>query len=203
MIIKMTQLHNTEKEDRKHLDHWRIVIGNINSFPDGKSGSGQHKQDMLHNLVVNNDSDIVMISEHNKNINNIRYTARPGELMKKWWPRTITRMSYLSSDNKSTFEPGGTMIITHSRSTAQTCDNGEDSHLLGRWNYITIRGKKEYYTTIISIYRPSKTQETYMRHTAYSAARRKHLPNYVTPDELWYLDLKDLIKEKLDKQHEV
>lgn len=36
-----------------------------------------------------------------------------------------------------------------------------------------------------------------MRQTAYSANRRKELPAYITPDELWYSDLKDLINEKL------
>jgi hypothetical protein len=50
---------------------------------------------------------------------------------------------------------------------------GEDEQQLGRWNYISLRGKHETYTTIISVYRPAKQQETYARQTAYSAKRGK------------------------------
>jgi hypothetical protein len=135
---------------------------------------------MLREMVVGNESDIIMISEHNKNFNNVSYDAQPYQKMKQWWPKTSVRASFLSSNNKSTFEPGGSMIITNSKATAHTCHSGEDKYLLGRWNYITIRGKNEHYTTIISVYRPSKHQETAMRQTAYSAHRRNE-SNDISP----------------------
>jgi hypothetical protein len=45
---------------------WRITIGNINSFPNGNEGTQQYKLDMFRKLVVGNNSDIVLLSEHNK-----------------------------------------------------------------------------------------------------------------------------------------
>lgn len=123
--------------------------------------------------------------------------------MKKWWPNTIVRSSSLASSSNSTFEPGGTMIVTNTRSTAHTCEAGADSQNLGRWNYILLQGKIIKYTTIISIYRPTKYQETYMRQTCYSAKRRKTLKEDSSPKELWYSDLSTLINQKIDENHEI
>lgn len=101
------------------------------------------------------------------------------------------------------YEPGGTMIVTHSRASAHTCMAGQDNQQLGRWNCITLKGKQEHYTTIVSIYRPTKQQETYMRQTAYTSKRRKVLTNDHTPETLWFSDLSALVKEKLEQGHEV
>lgn len=188
---------------KKQPGHWRIMIGNINSFPLRSNKQNQYKMEMLRTLMVGNCSDIILISEHNRNIKRLQHENNPAEIVRRWWPRTVTRYSYLESNNSSTFEPGGTMIITNEQATAHTCKSGEDKQMLGRWNYITIRGKHEHYTTIISVYRPAITQETYMRQTALSAKRRTNLPSYITPDELWYSDLQDLIIEKKNDGNEI
>jgi exonuclease III len=182
---------------------WRIIIGNINSFPGVEGGTNKYKLERFKKLVIGNEGDIVLLSEHNKNLSVTKHHNQPAEIMKRWWPSTITRASYLASTSKAGFEPGGTMIITHSKATAHTCQAGEDKQQLGRWNYITLRGKKEQYTTIISIYRPSKYQETYLRQTAYTAKRRKTLQLDDTPDSIWYSDLKALIQEKIELGHQV
>jgi len=123
--------------------------------------------------------------------------------MKRWWPQTIVRLSCLASNNNSYYEPGGTMIITHSRATAHTCLADEDAQGLGRWNFITLKGKLDTYTMIISIYRPAKSQETYSRQVAYSAKRRKTMTENTSPETLWYSDLGALIKEQCYKGHNV
>lgn len=199
----MTNQRRNINRSNKLPGTWRITIGNINSFPIDSSGISTHKIDMLRNLVVDNESDIVLISEHNRNLHNVKQSAQPSQTMKQWWPNTVVRASFLSSPNKSTFEPGGTMIVTNSKATAHTCMSGQDVQLLGRWNYISLRGKHEHYTTLISVYRPTKYQETNMRQTAYSANRRRELATNKTPEELWYTDLSDLIKGKVDAGHEV
>lgn len=188
---------------KEETQTWRLTIGNINSFPDESNGNNKIKLDTLRSLVTKNHSDIIIMCEHNKNLKTIGYHNQPSEILKKWWPQTITRSSYLASSNSSKFEPGGTMIVTNTRATAHTCQAGEDSQQLGRWNYITLKGKQDRYTTIISVYRPTKYQETFMRQTAYSAKRRKILTEEVSPEELWYCDLSSLIKEKIEIGHEV
>jgi hypothetical protein len=67
------------------------------------------------------------------------------------------------------------MIITNEHSSTHTCDSGVDRDSLGRWNFVTLKGKRDYYTTVISIYPPSTNKETYMRQTAFTAKRRKYL----------------------------
>jgi exonuclease III len=186
----------------KETTTWRIIVGNINSFPGTSGKNNPYKLDRFKKLVMDHGGDIIVISEHNKNMNATKNHNKPAEIVKKWWPNTITRSSNLSSTNSNQFEPGGTMIITHSRSTAHTCAHGEDTHQLGRWNYITIRGKREHYTTIISIYRPSKQQETFLRQTAYTAKRRKTI-QVELPDSIWFSDLKQLMQEKMQMGHEI
>jgi hypothetical protein len=165
----MTEVRETQTD--RYQDSWRITIGNINSFPTEYNGNNKYKLDVFKELLVGNNSDIIMISEHNRNLQNMRKNETPQQMIKNWWPRTITRMSYLKLTSQAVFEPGGTMIITNSRSSSHTCQNGEYQYLLGRWNYILLRGKNGHYTTIISIYRPSKNQETYMRQTALTVER--------------------------------
>jgi exonuclease III len=181
---------------------WRIVIGNINSFPNNNDGNNKYKLDNLQKLVQQQQCDILLISEHNRNLNNTPRRNHPAEILKRWWQQTIVRGSYLVSTSKSSFEPGGTMIVTNTRSTAHTCSADLDSHSLGRWNLITLKGKRDHYTTLISIYRPSPSQATYLRHMAYTAKRRKAFPE-LSPDKLWYIDLQDIIQEKITAGHQV
>lgn len=68
----------------RNPEDWRITIGNINSFPTDSKGHNGHKVDILKKLVVQNGSDIVMISEHN-----LSHNAQPNNIVKKLWPRTI------------------------------------------------------------------------------------------------------------------
>lgn len=124
---------------------WRIVIGNINSFPNEKDGRNKYKLETLKKLVMRKHTDIVMISEHNRNLSKLATKNQPMEIIKRWWNRTIVRASYLTSANKSVFEPGGTMIITNERSSAHTCESGVDRDSLGRWNFVTLKGKRDYY----------------------------------------------------------
>jgi len=193
--------YNTETKSKNNT--WRIIIGNINSFPTGTNGINQYKLDKLQTLLNKKGIDIALISEHNRNVQKLPFKDRPSTIMKRWWPQAVVRLSCLASNNNSYFEPGGTMIITHSRATAHTCSAGEDAQGLGRWNFITLKGKLDTYTMIISIYRPAKSQETYSRQVAYSAKRRKTMSENTSPETLWYSDMGALIKEHRDKGHNV
>jgi hypothetical protein len=137
----MTGSHTSNTTPNSDRKIWRITIGNINSFPTGNNGTSLHKLEVFRNLVVGNNSDIILISEHNKNLKNTQQFEQPKHIVHGWWPKTITRTSYLTSNSRSTFEPGGTMIITSTRASSHTFQCGEDKYLLGRWNYISLKGK--------------------------------------------------------------
>lgn len=162
---------------------WRIIVGNINSFPSSYCKDQKFKLDTMKDLLVHAHTDIVVISEHNQNIRRLSTRDQPAEQVKRWWPQTTVRTSSLISSSTERYEPGGTMIITNTRATAHTCAQGHDIQDLGRWNYITLRGKREYYTTVVSVYCPAENQETSHRQL-YNAVKRRKVQTNAQPVKL-------------------
>lgn len=146
---------NMMKNENKHISRrkaWRIVMGNINTFPCDERAGNEVKLNMLNKLIGNESTDIVLISEHNKNMRYLPKKLQPWTIMKSWWDRKAIRSTYLKLTVATTNEPGGTMIITTARATAHTIKAGEDEYNLGRWNYVTLRGRNQHMTTVISAY---------------------------------------------------
>lgn len=52
-------------------DQWRLIIGNINSFPGSEGGMNKYKLKRFKKLVTGKESDIIILSEHNKNLSKI------------------------------------------------------------------------------------------------------------------------------------
>jgi len=103
--------------------------------------------------------------------------------MWNWWKNVLCRFEYIKLHSTSGYEQGGTAIITHSRSTAHTKEAGGDDRQLGRWNWITVQGKGNKKTTIFSIYRPRKEQQTSNRQLARirKNVEWRHQGNAATP----------------------
>jgi hypothetical protein len=101
------------------------------------------------------------------------------------------------------FEQGGTAIVTHSRSSAHTIASGGDSRKMGRWNWVTLRGKDQIMTTIISIYRPRAGQETSHRQLGRLRGEMDGDIREIQPQQMWKKDIADLIREKKTARHEV
>jgi hypothetical protein len=57
------------------------MIGNIISFPTGNNGINKYKLETLRKLVVNNGSDMVLLSEHNKKLKTLSFHNQPAEIM--------------------------------------------------------------------------------------------------------------------------
>ena len=70
--------------------------------------------------------------------------------------RLISRFSWFQGerDNRDKNEVGGRGIITMNKGTNHTIESGEDRDKLGRWNWVTLNGKRNRKITIVSIYRP-------------------------------------------------
>jgi hypothetical protein len=58
-------------------------------------------------------------------------------------------------DFLSHFQPGGTATIVCDNWVSRIIDKGEDHVGLGRWSYLTLRGKGSTKITIITTYNPS------------------------------------------------
>jgi len=97
---------------------------------------------------------------------NGKLIVQPGTLMRNWWQHTISRFEWLKSTSKSQYEQGGTAIITNTRSSVHTIATGCNTRKMGRWNWITLRGKENMMKTIISIYRLRENQATAHRQLA-------------------------------------
>jgi len=68
-------MNNSEynTENNSDNDTWRIIIGNINSFPTGTNGINQYKLDKLQTLLNKKGIDIALISEHNRNVQKLSF----------------------------------------------------------------------------------------------------------------------------------
>eukprot|EP00957_Ditylum_brightwellii_P182708 13916697-Ditylum_brightwellii.AAC.1 len=49
------------------------------------------------------------------------------------------------------YQPGGTATFITDKWLSQVCDSGQDK--LGRWSYVTVKGKKNQKVMIVSAYR--------------------------------------------------
>jgi hypothetical protein len=193
-----------EFKTRRDEGDWRIMIGNIGTFPNESESKGKLKLDVLKHLYTSSDTDILLINEHNLNTRNI--TEKPQDIMKNWVENTQGRFTQLQGreekewDNKSRYEDGGTGIVTNRRATAHIIAHGEDARKMGRWNWITVKGKKDTTTTIISIYKPNKNQRTYERQLA--KMRRIGITT-MSAEQCWYEDLRLLIEWKKRENHDI
>lgn len=158
-----------EREDERD---WRIMFGNINGFPTNNDDSSNPKMDQFQYLLETAIPDVLGISEHGKVMNRLQREEQPSRIMKNWGKdrinRIILRFLWLQGerDDRDKTEVGGTGIITMNKGTNHTIGAGEDRDKLGRWNWVTIKGRKNRKITIISIYRPRESQKTAVRQSA-------------------------------------
>ena len=170
---------------------WRIMSININNFPSERNGLEKMKRDLLKATLIASDADVMGLSEIGRNEYNMDLENRPSKIMKSWFENGMA-MSAWNNDSITTYEPGGSMILSRDKSTAHTIKRGTDSRKLGRWTWITVRGKSERCTTFVSAYRPVNTQVTAQNQL--NTIRKFH--GSMQPEELWELDLAELINEK-------
>ena len=185
-------------QERGDEDDWRIMIGNIGTFPNENDGKGKLKLDLLKQLYTSSDSDMIMLCEHNLNTANI--TERPQEIMGQWVENSQGRFTEMQLETKdkewkkrSRYEYGGTGIVTNRKATAHIIASGEDERKMGRWNWVTVKGKLNKATTLISTYKPQNSQRTYERQLA---KLRKDGEKLKDAEECWFDDLKKLVEDK-------
>ena len=131
------------------------MLNNINNFPSEGSGGGKAKIDTLKSLIMKSDADICGFTEFGRNEDNIPFQQRPTTLVREWCKNVCTQVSWLKSKSRSVYEPGGVMMIIQEKAAAHIIDKGEDSEAMGKWAWVTIKGKRNKKTTIITTYRAS------------------------------------------------
>ena len=197
---------DAEIYERGNEQDWRLLIGNIGTFPNEKTGYGKLKMDVLKHLCTSSEADMILLSEHNINLRNTVQEQRPQSIMSEWTQNTRGEfVQFEDEDDKQTYsnekrEYGGTGIVTNGKATAHRIDYGEDKRKMGRWNWVTLKGKQEKRTTVISIYRPEVSQSIYARQLA---KLRRTGSTELTAEQAWYDDLEELVQSKKGEGNEV
>lgn len=62
---------------------WNLMVGNITSFPNEFDGQNKYKLDKLKELVMRGQTDILLMSEHNRNIQIMQKKSQPLEILRK------------------------------------------------------------------------------------------------------------------------
>jgi hypothetical protein len=124
------------------------------------------------------------------------------------WSYSIAAVSRSPEDFLSNFQPGGTATVICDNWISRIIDKGEDHFGLGRWSYITLRGKGSTKITIITAYNASynlgDTTNYRQQQRTLSHLHRKHNQNIdAQPRRKFILDLQALIGYLRETNHEV
>ena len=135
-----------EKEEENTTRLWYNNVNGIKS---------ESKADaiLLHQYFKEAGVDVAMICEHN--LNTEQFTAQ--QLLKNVGLQTHNsfRVSATNNDvfSKSNYKPGGTATMAMGRMPCKVADSGIDPTGMGRWSYITFRGKEGVKVTVVTAYR--------------------------------------------------
>jgi hypothetical protein len=87
----------------------------------------------------------------------LNWSGLSSHKMRQWfhqtWQFSSLSTSQASERFSSYYQPGGSLTAIVDRRTPKVLEKGEDPYGLGRWSYITLRGKNSMKITIITAYR--------------------------------------------------
>ena len=177
---------------KKCQSDWRLMAINVNNFPNEQDGVGKSKIDLLRRAIGYSEADIIGMTEIGRNEDLLPPQGRPSQVTKAWVEKGLTISDWNRRRGTSRYEPGGVMLLTKDKATAHLVKKGKDERRLGRWTWVTIKGKFDKLTTIISAYRPINEQVTSQNQLG---TLRKIHPSK-QPEDFWEEDLSTLIEAK-------
>lgn len=109
----------------------------------------QYSFSQLSNLGVG----AICLAETNLNWKHPRVLKHLKDTTKKIWQHSSSITSHIPEDNISENQPGGTMTLLTNNWTSRIIERGVDPFGLGRWTYMTLRGKNGIKILIVTAYR--------------------------------------------------
>ena len=106
----------------------------------------------------------------------------------------------------SEFQVGGTAMLMLGDVSFRISEQGADSRNLGRWSYITFKGKNNVTTTIFTCYCPCRSSSlgsAFVQQMLYMAIHKDTLPDIACPRQLFGYDLKIEIDRKQELGHNI
>ena len=186
--------------DKKPSNVIRIGFKNIHGFP--SPTTQQVKYDVLQAESSEHgfNFDLQSYIETNKRWNRVHHSQHIRGLTKGWWEKPCFQLAWLKDTKETTIQFGGIATITNKYITSCRFSHGEDD--MGRWTWSTLRGKKGIKMTIISAYRPCKSnndQSVEMQQLQYLRDRDID----TDPHACFDADLKGLIEGKITEGHKI
>ena len=149
----------------------------------------------LRKLVIKQEVDILALTELNKRWSKVEEENTIWAAMRKWRREGRTYATYNKLDKGDSTELyGGTSVTLFNDTALRKQQHGEDSRKLGRWTWVTIEGKSQCKTLIISAYCPCKsnggTTTVWAQHLDAMTEWEPDLPDGIDdPRKLFWYDL--------------
>ena len=160
--LDTTNIHyeNTFKGDKMsnlNKDCIRIFYLNINGI---NFKQGAHSLVQLCLNLKEKGVDIISLTETNVHWKRNHIISKFKSLLKKVWLEN--KITYSTSETTTTWnsdcKPGGTATISVNKLSSSIIAKSEDPAGMGRWSTLTVLGKNNKRTTIITMYRPCKVK---------------------------------------------
>lgn len=189
-------------KQRKQIsdDTIRIEGLNVNTIPI----NDDIRMEGLKNWATNSQASILPLTEINRNWTKIHPDQHPEHYMMGWWNQASINKTWLKDNDyeeRNKRQYGGVAIITNNRLASTISARGYDKKKLGRWTWVTYRGRNNYRTTLICLYYPCNSTASegtvYMQQA--TALDKKHPGEQKDPYKEYLSDLQNLLEEKIEK----
>ena len=166
------------------------------------------KTERLKKLVIQNNVDLVCLTEVNKDWRNVENDQTIWGATATWKDNRRVQVSQNTTKppQESEYLVGGTAMVAFDDLVFPISNQGQDSRNLGRWGFVTINGKNELKTSIFTCYCPTRNTlsgSVYSQHLTYMAENRDSIPDTFCPRQLFGMDLKLAIEERIYLGHQV
>ena len=181
-----------EQMRNKNKGDWRILLCNINTMPAHYNNA---KLDIYRRLATN-EVDINLLNEVNKDQRRTKHEDRTSNMVKTWWDKTMCKDEFLIDehmDMDTERQPGGVATIINNDVIDHVLQQGGDKRNLGRFRWVTVRGKGNVKTTIITCYRPENGWVTQDNQLAAIRNTKEGKEQLLQVSQLWFDDLEELI----------
>ena len=204
--------HHGDLLKRNKRDCVRILCYNPNGigFVSSERKDETIKMEKLKELRRDYDIDYVGLSEVNKDWRCCgSYDKSIWGATKRWTEHRRIQVGNNTWAPRDQFrQTGGTASMAFGDVVFRISDQGCDERKLGRWSHMTITGKNDLRTTIITGYTPCSNSQhsgsAYSQQLVYMASHPDEFPDDITcPRELFGHDLKRLVESRQIAGHQI
>jgi hypothetical protein len=96
------------------------------------------------------------VAESNVNWENPKALQNFHGLLRKVWKHSKASKSFTKDEFISENQPGGTVTMVYNKWTSRVIESGEDPFGLGRWSFLTLRGRGNIKVLLVIAYRVCK-----------------------------------------------